>query len=474
MASVHLGRLLGPVGFSRTVAIKRLHAQFAKDPDFVAMFLDEARLVARIRHPNVVPTLDVVQESDELLLVMEYVQGESFAKLLRRTRAREEPVPIPTLATIFVGILHGLHAAHEATGEHGEPLEIVHRDVSPQNILVGSDGVPRLLDFGVAKASQRSQSTRDGQVKGKLAYMAPEQVSSDQIDRRCDLFAAGALLWEALVGKRLFEGDSDARVMQKILTMEIPPPSGVVAAVPPSFDAICARALSRDVSLRFATARDMALAIEKASALATASEVGAWVERLAHDAIAARVARVKDVESRSDIFAKPPVGADRPSGSAEGAIGRTPSEGIAPEGELGEIDVTIAASPAGEGAARSRWPLAVAAVLLLLGLAVAAGFALRSPVNAPEASTVTTPTAEPLPTPPSPPAPSAEKPPPVAAAPAVAPPPQPTLAAAVAPKSESPKAPARPLAAPKPRGADCSQPFAIDSAGIKHVKPECL
>src|ERR1700709_2034653 len=172
MATVHLGRLLGPVGFSRTVAIKRLHAQFASDPEFVSMFLDEARLAARIRHPHVVPTLDVVALSGELFLVMDYVHGVSLSKLLREVNMKHIPMPIDIVASVLVGALRGLHAAQSAVSERGLPLGIVHRDVSPQNVIVGSDGLARVLDFGVAKASWRIQTTRDGQVKGKLSYMA--------------------------------------------------------------------------------------------------------------------------------------------------------------------------------------------------------------------------------------------------------------------------------------------------------------
>jgi serine/threonine protein kinase len=176
MATVHLGRLLGPVGFSRTVAIKRLHAQFASDPEFVSMFLDEARLAARIRHPNVVPTLDVVATGGELFLVMEYVPGESIARLARALREQKQTLPTRILSAVMAGVLHGLHAAHEAKDERGHPLGIVHRDMSPQNVLVGTDGVARVLDFGVAKAAGRMQTTREGQIKGKLSYMPPEQL----------------------------------------------------------------------------------------------------------------------------------------------------------------------------------------------------------------------------------------------------------------------------------------------------------
>src|SRR5277367_6228356 len=207
MASIHIGRLLGPVGFSRTVAVKRMHAHFSEDPDFVSMFLDEARLAARIQHPNVVPTLDVVATDGETFLVMEYVQGESLARLLRSVRSIMTPADTHVIATIMAGVLHGLHAAHEAKNEQGEPLGIVHRDVSPQNILVGTDGVPRVLDFGVAKAVGRLQTTREGQSKGKLSYMAPEQLHGAGVTRQTDVYAAAVVTWEALTGKRLFQED---------------------------------------------------------------------------------------------------------------------------------------------------------------------------------------------------------------------------------------------------------------------------
>src|SRR5438094_9657465 len=184
MATVHLGRLIGQVGFSRTVAIKRLHAQYAKDPEFVSMFLDEARLAARIRHPNVVATLDVVALRGELFLVMEFVQGESLSRLVRHARETRGSMPVPIVGAVMSGVLQGLHAAHEARNERGEPLDVVHRDVSPQNVLVGVDGVARVLDFGVAKAIGRLQTTRDGQIKGKTAYMSPVHIERREVECR--------------------------------------------------------------------------------------------------------------------------------------------------------------------------------------------------------------------------------------------------------------------------------------------------
>jgi serine/threonine-protein kinase len=303
MATVHLGRLIAPVapterwkGLARTVAIKRLRDQFAYDPHFVSALLDEARLTARIRHPNVVETLDVVEADEQLLLVMEYVHGESLSRLLRASEQRAERVPLPIAVAIMAGVLHGLHAAHEATSERGEPLHIVHRDVSPQNIMVGVDGVARVLDFGVAKAVDRLQDTRTGQLKGKASYMAPEQLRSEAVDRRTDVFAASIVLWEVLVSMRLFGGESEGATMEKLLYRDIEPPSRHAPTVSPAFDAVVMRGLSRDPAARFPTARDMAVALEQLGPMATAAEVGSWVRSLAEEVLKSRAERVAEIE----------------------------------------------------------------------------------------------------------------------------------------------------------------------------------
>lgn len=295
MATVHLGKLSGPVGFARTVAIKRLHPQFAKDPDFASMFLDEARLAARIRHPNVVPTLDIVPTEDgELFLVMDYVEGESLARVLRASREKREPVPLPIISAVLSSTLRGLHAAHDAKDEEGEDLHMVHRDVSPQNVMIGADGVVRVVDFGVAKAMNRLHTTRDHKVKGKLRYMAPEQIRGTPLKRQVDIYAAGVVMYEMLTCDTLFQGD-DAHVMGSILFGEVPPPSSI-ENVPNDLDAITMRALSRDENARFPTAATMAQAIERAVRPALAPEVAEWLETLLGDELKKRAARVRALE----------------------------------------------------------------------------------------------------------------------------------------------------------------------------------
>ncbi len=299
MATVHFGRLSGPVGFSRTVAIKRLHPQFAKDPEFVSMFLDEARLCGRIRHPNVVPTVDVVTLEGEIFIVMEYVAGEALSKLLRTAWTRGIPVPPRVAATIVASVLHGLHAAHLTKDEQGRELGIVHRDVSPQNILVGTDGVPRVLDFGVAKAAGRLQTTREGQVKGKIAYMPPEQLSGGGVSRQTDIYAAAVVLWEALAGRRLFDGETEAIVLVRAIEGRIDPPSFYNPSLDVVVDGVVLRGLARDPAQRFATAREMAVALEQTIGVASPYEVGEWVEFVAGEELARRAARIAEIESAS-------------------------------------------------------------------------------------------------------------------------------------------------------------------------------
>src|SRR5262249_23390081 len=236
------------------------------------------RVAARIRHPNVVNVIDVVAEEGEILLVMEYVPGESLSYLSRAAVARG-PRRLQLVGNVMVGALQGLHAAHEVTGENNRPPGVVHRDFSPQNILVGVDGTARVLDFGVAKAEGQAHRTNPGMVKGKVHYLAPEQATCGEVDRRADLWAASVVLWEALTGKRLFNGDNDAAVLLQILQKEVPSPRALAPEVPEAVAQVVMLGLSRDKDQRFATALEMATALEGAVGLLPPREVGAWVER---------------------------------------------------------------------------------------------------------------------------------------------------------------------------------------------------
>ncbi len=347
MAAVYLGRLRAANGFSRTVAVKRLHPQLALDAEFVEMFITEARLAARVSHPNVVSTVDVVQDGPDVLLVMEYVQGESLAAVLRQLHLLGRELPLDVASGIFCGVLSGLHAAHTATRDDGAPLQIVHRDVSPENILVGSDGVARVLDFGVAKAAGMSNVTKEGTVKGKLAYMAPEQLLGLPVTPCTDLFALAAVFWESLTGKRAFKGDNDGETVNRILNEEVADVSSLRRGVPSSIERFIGKGLQRDIGQRFQSAEEMHRALEEAVPPATARKVAEWLKEIAKDSLAEKALKVSTMESSA------------PAGDAA----------IPVDHDGTEIDL---ASASLRSATRPRWRYLVPlAVLLVVGVAAA-------------------------------------------------------------------------------------------------------
>ena len=275
MATVYLARLGGAGGFQRFVAIKRLHPHLANEEEFVEMFLDEARLAAGIHHPHVVPILEVGTSESGYYLVMEYIEGDTLARIVARAVSGGEMVPRPILVRILLDCLAGLHAAHELTDGRGQFVGLVHRDISPQNLLVGVDGSSRITDFGVARATSRLSSTRQGKLKGKLAYMAPEQTQGVEVDRRADVFSMGIILWEVLASRRLFKADNEAATLSRLLVDPIPKLAKVNPSVPEALQDVAMKALDRDPSKRFQTGAEMADALERAAiASATRSEVG--------------------------------------------------------------------------------------------------------------------------------------------------------------------------------------------------------
>jgi serine/threonine-protein kinase len=283
MATVYLARLGGAGGFQRLVAIKRPHPHLARDDEFIQMFLDEARLAARLHHPHVVPILEI-GDSDGYYLVMEYVEGDTLAKLMARSAHAGNFVPPHVAVRLSLDALSGLHAAHILLDDEGRPLEIVHRDVSPHNILVGIDGSARITDFGVARAASRLTTTRSGQLKGKMAYMAPEQARGKALDRRADIFAMGIVMWEMFTSKRLFKGDGDAETLTRLLLEPVPTVRSVNPLVAPEIEAIVMKALEREPEDRFSTCAEMGDALEEASrATGTFGEhrdVAAYLEKL--------------------------------------------------------------------------------------------------------------------------------------------------------------------------------------------------
>jgi len=294
MADLFLARREGAMGFRRLVAVKVVHPRHAEDDHLVRMFLDEALISARIDHPNVVHVEDLGQLDDTFFLVMEYVHGCSLAQLMRVLGKMHRRLSPLVAVAIAARVAEGLHAAHETTDDDGELVNLVHRDVSPQNILLSHKGHVKLIDFGVAKAELRSEKTNVAMLKGKVRYMAPEQATTGNVDRRSDIYALGIVLWEMLTMRRLFAGKSEFEVLLKVRKPKIEPPSKYVSDIPQELDDVVLSALSADAEERPKTAKSfrrmLARALPRSMALDSAhladlmlSIVGDQLEEVRHE-----------------------------------------------------------------------------------------------------------------------------------------------------------------------------------------------
>jgi serine/threonine-protein kinase len=262
MADVYRARREGAAGFERTVVVKKILSSHNEDPQFVDMFINEAKIAARLTHPNIVQVYELGEQDSEFFIVMEYVKGKDLLRLLRTLAQNKPEAPaVPPLVAAYIAreTARGLGHAHDHTDENGAVKPIVHRDVSPQNIMLSYDGQVKLVDFGIAKAlDTMKEETRTGALKGKFAYMAPEQVGGHSPGPQSDIFAAGVVLHEMLTGRRLFKGASDYETLQKVQNMAVPAPSTVTASVSPELDAIVLQALARDRKMRYTRAAHMA------------------------------------------------------------------------------------------------------------------------------------------------------------------------------------------------------------------------
>ncbi|MFO8073744.1 MAG: serine/threonine-protein kinase [Polyangia bacterium] len=275
MASVHVGRLSGMAGFERLVAIKVIHPHLSSEQDFVKMFLDEARLAARIHHPNVGEVIEVGQEGDLYYMVCELIVGQSLRNIYRRSRAFGIEVPHPLWADIAAKVCQGLHDAHELRNADGEPLNLVHRDVSPRNVLVSYNGFVKLIDFGIAWAQERVSHTDAGSLKGKIGFMPPEQIRGESLDRRADLFSLGVCLYMLTTGSHPFPGKSDAERLNKILNGDLRRPREMCRSMDPALEKIILTALDGDKENRYETASAMGREL-MAHVYSSADPPGSW------------------------------------------------------------------------------------------------------------------------------------------------------------------------------------------------------
>lgn len=284
MAEVYLARRAGPHGFQKIVAVKRILPQMAQDPDFCAMFVDEARVCARLGHPNIVQVFDFGEHDSELYMAMEYVDGTTGARLIRAAAAKGEDIPLDVCLHIALSVLRGLEYAHNARDEDGHPLHLVHRDVSPGNVLIDRSGAVKLTDFGIARAAEIERRTDAGQLKGKLGYMSPEQVTGKELDARSDLFTLGIVLAELVTIRPLFAGGTEMDVLLRIRDADVSSIDRAATRVPDDVRAVLFRALSKDQALRYPTATAFAEALEEVvrrrRLQVGPAKLAAWIERL--------------------------------------------------------------------------------------------------------------------------------------------------------------------------------------------------
>lgn len=365
MAEVYAARQRGEAGFQKLVALKRMLPHLTDDERFVNMFMDEGRLAANIDSPNVVSTMDLGRADDgSLYLVMELVVGATLSSLLRNAAKDGDSVPIDVAVEMLAQAAQGLHDAHEARTPFGAPLQLVHRDVSPQNILVGVDGRVRITDFGVARAVLRRTKTSTGEFKGKLSYFSPEQCADKDLDRRSDVFSLGVVAWETLTTRRLFHAENPLAVLERVTRMPIPSAHSVRPEVPASVAAVVQTALERDRDERFSTAAEFASALRaaarEASGIADRKRVGELCQQYGGDGLERVQEQLKISLSSPGLPTIDDFEAEKTEISS-GIVMRPEDEGPMP------------ATPRAPTAAQptpSRAPLVIASLVAVLGLGV--------------------------------------------------------------------------------------------------------
>ncbi|MEP7051038.1 MAG: serine/threonine-protein kinase [Pseudomonadota bacterium] len=344
----------------RPVVIKRLHTHFSDDQRLVQMFLDEARLLCLLEHPHVVKTLEAGVIDGRCCIAMEYLEGQPLHRVLRRAAERGQ-LPIETAVTIAISVLAGLDYAHNASDAQGQTLELVHRDISPQNVFVGNDGQVKVLDFGIAKAKSHQGRTATGIVKGKVGYIAPEQAAGELVDRRADIWSTGVVLWEALTGSRLFKGETDAATLSQSLKGEIPRASARRPNLPVQLDAVLTRALQRSPALRYPSARAMQQDLEawlKGAGHAPSSETtSGLMGELFGSEIGEQRRMVSVLMARSDCTAPAPISNRAPNSTSALIVNRTQ----ATSSELSSVNERM-----NDLGRRRRRALSVGAALLAL------------------------------------------------------------------------------------------------------------
>jgi serine/threonine-protein kinase len=370
MSEIFIARQRGLVALSRLVVVKRILPHLAEEPQFVEMFLEEARLASLVNHPNVVQIFDVDQYDGQYYIAMEYIGGPSVSALVRRLRAEDRAFPYPVAAEIVAQACEGLHAAHELSDESGAPLLLVHRDVSPHNLMIAENGQVKLVDFGIAKARGSAVQTRSGNIKGKYPYMSPEQCRGEPLDRRTDIFSVGVVFFELVTGRRIFQRATELHTLKAITEERIPLAREIRPDVPEEISEVIRHAMQRNRDQRFGTAAEMGLAVRGAlsglSVPTTPTTVAAYVASEHGEILAARAEAIRKVSQLTSPGTAVPL--------IEGFAGPMPSSTRASEVPTPSSPIQALAGRA----VRRRRRLALAGALLVLALASLLGIHLSS------------------------------------------------------------------------------------------------
>lgn len=375
MAEVFLARADGPMGFQKKVVVKRILPHFVDDPRFVEMFLGEARLAAELSHPNLVQIFDFGNVDGQYFIAMEFIDGPNLRVLNREARTHEGPLPLPLVARIISLAAEGLHSAHELKDESGRPVNLVHRDISPDNILVSRNGAVKVVDFGIAKAANQPHLTKSGMIKGKMAYMPPEQLAREPLDRRADIFALGIVLYELVTGGMPFDATSEVSIIQAIMGKEpLEPVARYRNDVPPALEAIIAKCLEKSPANRYASCRelqrDLEHFIQSTGKPVTTADIAAAIERLfTPDTEPTQSARLQDLEAGLDPTSPSRPSTERPK-AAEAPLAAAPT-GLS----------HTALSAAGVRPKPRGALLAVVGVVVVAGVWAAVYFARARPVD---------------------------------------------------------------------------------------------
>lgn len=342
MAEVLLAKQTGVGGFERLVCLKRILPHLSANEDFVKMFQDEARIAASLIHPNIGQIYEIGQVGDNFFIAMEYVRGEDLRRIYNQEVKRGQALPVEIAAVVAAGAAAALEFAHRQSDLDGRPLGIVHRDVSPQNILLTYDGFVKLIDFGVAKAAGKMMETRSGVLKGKYSYMSPEQAQGEPVDGRTDVFALGITLYEVTTGTRLFKRDSELETLQAVIACNVKPPSEIIPGYDPDFEHIVMTALQADPNQRYQSAMEMELMIEKyiydKGIPNTASALSAYMQELFHEKLAEEMGMPATEASLSNIVVSPESKASAAQTEQVTVLAGRPTPPDAPAPDASDVD----------------------------------------------------------------------------------------------------------------------------------------